>query len=211
MAARTEAPVLPVVEELRSLVAEAFSLMRGGPLYRLQLLLGAASPGNVEAANVRFLIALPLLILSEVAIDRRLRITVSHFLKSGLVKEPDLPSFEAVIERITGLHDRVLPEILILAVALPAVSVHSQLGDSDEQRPFMAFDSSALRRNAELGRLVVWSHQRARLPFPQKFDAKVGSHEAAQKRDTSRKFSHSVSRRYLGNSFAIVRGMSERP
>jgi hypothetical protein len=78
------------------------------------------------AVNVRFLIALPLLILSEVGIDRRLRVTVNHFLKSGLVKEADLPSFEAVIEKVTRLRDRVLPEIVILVVAyLPSLSIHS--------------------------------------------------------------------------------------
>lgn len=78
------------------------------------------------AVNVRFLIALPLLILSEVVIDSRLRITVNYFLKSGLVKEADLRSFEAVIEKVTRLRDRVLPEMVILVVAyLPSLSVHS--------------------------------------------------------------------------------------
>jgi hypothetical protein len=77
------------------------------------------------AVNVRFLIALPLLILSEVVIDRRLRITVNHFLKSGLVKEAELPSFETVIEKVTRLRDRVLPEMVILVVAyLPSLSAH---------------------------------------------------------------------------------------
>jgi len=77
------------------------------------------------AVNVRFLIALPLLILSEVGIDHRLRITVNHFLKSGLVKEADLRSFEGVIEHVTRLRDRVLPEMVILVAAyLPSLSVH---------------------------------------------------------------------------------------
>jgi hypothetical protein len=77
------------------------------------------------AVNVRFLIALPLLVVSEVAIDRRVRITVKHFLKSGLVTETELPSFEAVIEKVTRLRDRVLPEVVILVVAcLPSLSVH---------------------------------------------------------------------------------------
>jgi hypothetical protein len=78
------------------------------------------------AANARFLIALPLLILSEVGIDHRLREAVKHFLKSGLVKEAELPSFEAVIERVTKLRDRVLPEIVMLIAAyLPSLSVHN--------------------------------------------------------------------------------------
>jgi len=78
------------------------------------------------AVNVRFLIALPLLILTEVRIDRRLRITVKHFLKSGLVKESELPSFEGILERITRLRDSVLPEIVMLIAAyLPSLSVHN--------------------------------------------------------------------------------------
>jgi hypothetical protein len=78
------------------------------------------------AVNARFLIALPLLIFSEVWIDHRLRDAVKHFLKSGLVKEAELPSFEAVIERVTKLRDRVLPEIVMLIAAyLPSLSVHN--------------------------------------------------------------------------------------
>jgi hypothetical protein len=69
------------------------------------------------AVNARFLIALPLLIVSEIAIDTRLQIMVNHFLKSGLVTDTDLPAFEAVIEKVTRLRDRLLPEILILLLA----------------------------------------------------------------------------------------------
>jgi hypothetical protein len=165
VATLTKPRILPVVNELHSSVADAFSLTRGGPLYRFQLRLGAAKEERIQvvrralvatlitwlpllllsavqglafgkhlqipfvqdlAVNVRFLIALPLLIISEVGIDHRLRITVNHFLKSGLVKEADLPSFEAVIEKVTRLRDRVLPEIVMLVVGyLPSLSVHS--------------------------------------------------------------------------------------
>src|SRR3954471_18942150 len=45
------------------------------------------------AVNVRFLIAVPILILAESPIDRRWRILVVHFLKSGLVPEKELPGF----------------------------------------------------------------------------------------------------------------------
>jgi hypothetical protein len=149
--------------ELHSSVVDSFSLTRGGPLFRIQLRLGAAEEERTVmramltalltwlpllllsaaqgsaygkhleipfvkdfAVNVRFLIALPLLILAEVRIDRRLRITVKHFLKSGLVKESELPSFEAILERITRLRDSVLPEIVMLIAAyLPSLSVHN--------------------------------------------------------------------------------------
>jgi len=69
------------------------------------------------AVNVRFLVALPILILAESSIDRKWRLLVLHFLRSGLVQEPELPSFEAVIRRVTRLRDSVLPEAIIAAVA----------------------------------------------------------------------------------------------
>jgi hypothetical protein len=69
------------------------------------------------AVNVRLLIALPLLIISEVPIDHRLRTAVNHFLKSGLVTETALPAFEGAIERVTRLRDHFLPEIVILVLA----------------------------------------------------------------------------------------------
>ena len=101
------------------------------PLLILSLVQGVAYGRQLNipflrdyAANVRFLIALPLLIIAETGIDNRLRGIVVHFLKSGLVQGPELASFEAVIARVTTLRDRVLPEVVILVVAyLPSLSI----------------------------------------------------------------------------------------
>jgi hypothetical protein len=94
------------------------------PLLILSLTQGRAYGGQIQipflrdfAVNARFLIALPILILAESSIDKRWRSLVLEFLRSGLVNEGELPSFEAVIERITRLRDRVLPEIVMIAVA----------------------------------------------------------------------------------------------
>ena len=120
------------MSELRSSVAESFSLTQGGLFYRLHLLFSPAHEERARilrrtlftmvvawlpllvlsiiqgtaygkqlqipflrdfAVNVRFLVALPILILAESSIDHEWRLLVVHFLKSGLVKEPDLPSF----------------------------------------------------------------------------------------------------------------------
>ena len=76
--------------------------------------------------SVRFLIAVPLLILAETGIDRSIAIAVDNFLQSGLVQEDELSSFEAVIERITRLRDRILPEAVILVLAyLPSFFLFS--------------------------------------------------------------------------------------
>ena len=60
------------------------------------------------AVNTRFLIAVPILILAESGIDKRWRLLALQFLKSGLVTEEELPTFEREIEKITSLRDRVL-------------------------------------------------------------------------------------------------------
>ena len=105
------------------------------PLLVLSLVHGDAYGTGVRipflrdfAVNVRFLIAVPILILAESSIDRRWRILVVHFLKSGLVPEKELPSFEAAIEKTTRLRDRIWPEVfMLLAAFLPVILVRTEL------------------------------------------------------------------------------------
>lgn len=76
------------------------------------------------SVNVRFLVAIPILILAESRIDERWRDLVLEFLRSRLVNAAELPSFEAVIESITRLRDRVLPEaVMVVAALLPSLFV----------------------------------------------------------------------------------------
>src|ERR1700722_2315440 len=84
------------------------------PLLVLSLIHGSAYEMQLQiqflrdfAVNVRFLVALPILILAESNIDCQWRILVVHFLSSGLVQEPELPSFEAVIQSVNRLRDSV--------------------------------------------------------------------------------------------------------
>src|SRR5271156_63235 len=94
------------------------------PLLFLSLVQGLAYGPQVTipflrdfAANARFLIALPILILAESRIDQRWRRLVLEFLKCGLVNDTELISFERVIEAITRLRDRVLPEVVMIVLA----------------------------------------------------------------------------------------------
>ena len=76
------------------------------------------------AANVRFLIALPILIMAESGINRRWRILVMEFFRSKLVADADVPLFEALLEKSNRLRDRALPELLLMVVAfLPSLFV----------------------------------------------------------------------------------------
>jgi hypothetical protein len=95
------------------------------PLLALSLLQSQAYGSDIAipflrdfAVNVRFLVALPILILVEMAIDRRWRLLVLEFLRSGLVDEKELPSFEAAIQKTARLRDSVLPEVVLIAAAL---------------------------------------------------------------------------------------------
>jgi len=95
------------------------------PLLVLTLAQGTAFGARVEltllrdfSANLRFLVALPILILAESRIDRRWRQLVLEFLRCRLVSASDLPAFEAVIERIMRQRDRVLPEAVLAVIAL---------------------------------------------------------------------------------------------
>ncbi len=95
------------------------------PLLLLSLMQGLAWNRQLEipflrdlAVNVRFLVAVPILIVAESRIDRRWRTLVLEFLRSELVDEKTLPAFEAVLKRTIRWRDRVLPEALLAFVAI---------------------------------------------------------------------------------------------
>jgi hypothetical protein len=105
------------------------------PMLVLSLMQGQGYGGQTTisflrdlAVNVRFLIAVPILILVEPDVDRKLRGIALHFFRSGLVAESELPSFEHVIDKTMRLRDRVLPEVLLIVAALsPAIFRRSEL------------------------------------------------------------------------------------
>jgi hypothetical protein len=142
--------------QLKSPVAENFSITNGGPLHWLLVRLGHAGGERRRvlrralaavlitwlpllllslvqglawgrqikipflrdlAVNVRLLIAIPILIVAESRIDRGWRTLVLEFLRSELVDDKTLPSFEAVLERTMRWRDWVLPEALFVVAS----------------------------------------------------------------------------------------------
>jgi hypothetical protein len=94
------------------------------PLFVLSVIEGDAFGHQVTipftrdfAVNVRFLIAVPILILAGASIDLRWRVLILEFLKSRLIADADLPQFEALLEKGRRLRDSVLPEFLLLVLA----------------------------------------------------------------------------------------------
>lgn len=67
-------------------------------------------------AHVRFLIALPMLIVAELVVHRRVRNVVSQFLERGIVAGKEIPKFNEAIEATLRLRNSVIAEIALLAV-----------------------------------------------------------------------------------------------
>ena len=68
--------------------------------------------------QVRFLVALPVLIAAELIVHRRTRSTVAQFLERGLVRPGDVPRFERAIASALRLRNSIPLELgLVLVVA----------------------------------------------------------------------------------------------
>jgi hypothetical protein len=92
------------------------------PLLVLSALEGRALGGNVAVpflldveAHVRFLVALPLLIVAELVVHQRMRFVVRQFLERHLIPESDLPRFDAAVTSALRLRNSVLAEVLLIA------------------------------------------------------------------------------------------------
>ena len=92
------------------------------PLLVLAALEGQALGGHVAVpflrdveVHVRFLVALPLLIVAELVVHQRLRFVVRQFLERHLIAESALPRFEAAIASALRLRNSVLAEVLLIA------------------------------------------------------------------------------------------------
>src|SRR5436190_3120618 len=92
------------------------------PLLALSLLEGHAW-GSKESvpflrdveANVRFLIAMPLLIVAELIVHRRMRLVVRQFRDRHLIPESALARFQGAVASATRLRNSVLAEVLLIA------------------------------------------------------------------------------------------------
>ena len=93
------------------------------PLLVLSALDGQALGGPVAVpflrdveVHVRFLVALPLLIVAELIVHQRLRVVVRQFLERDVIPASALPRFEAAIASALRLRNSVLAEVLLIVV-----------------------------------------------------------------------------------------------
>ena len=93
------------------------------PLLVLSLIEGLALSGARipfvydSAAHVRFLVAVPILVLAEIPIGRRLRAVAKHFLNAGLVPAGEQKAFASSVVDTVRFHDSRLAEMTLLGLA----------------------------------------------------------------------------------------------
>ena len=93
------------------------------PLLLLSALEGRLLGGGVAVpflldldVHIRFLVALPLLIIAELVVHRRMRPLLHQFLERNLVPENAMARFEAAIASAFRLRNSVLAEVLLIAI-----------------------------------------------------------------------------------------------
>jgi hypothetical protein len=69
------------------------------------------------AAHVRFLVAIPMLLLVEIPIGARLRRTTAQFIVAGLVRPKDEARFADIIRDTVRFRDSRIAELIVLAAA----------------------------------------------------------------------------------------------
>ena len=98
------------------------SLFAWLPLLVLSALEGQVLGGSVAVpflldveVHVRFLVAMPLLIVAELVVHQRMRFVVKQFLERNLIPESAMTRFDAAIASAFRLRNSVLAEVLLIA------------------------------------------------------------------------------------------------
>jgi hypothetical protein len=93
------------------------------PLLVLSALEGHLLGGSVAIpflldveAHIRFLVAMPLLIIAELVVHRRMRPVVRQFLERDLIPESAMARFEGAVASAFRLRNSVLAEVLLIAL-----------------------------------------------------------------------------------------------
>ena len=91
------------------------------PLLVLSMLEGHALEGSAAVpflidveVHVRYLVALPLLVIAELVVHRRLRPLIQQFLERNLIPEGAVVQFETAIRSAFRLRNSVLAEVLLI-------------------------------------------------------------------------------------------------
>lgn len=68
--------------------------------------------------HVKFLVTVPMLIVAELVVHRRIRAIVEQFLERGIIAADDLPRFNEILRRVLRLRNSVAIEIAMLVFVM---------------------------------------------------------------------------------------------
>ena len=95
------------------------------PLLLLATLQGVAFGNKVEltflkdfALHIRFLVLIPLFLVSEKIVDARLKELTNQFFKAGILANRDLPQYDVIKNRIRALSESIVPDLVILLIVV---------------------------------------------------------------------------------------------
>ncbi len=108
----------PALEQLPRRIL-FFVLVTWLPLAVLSLIAGNPSGMKLTflhdiEAQVRFLVAVPVLIAAELIVQRRMRMTIGRFVERGIIQAGDIPRFNAAIEAATRLRNALPLELALV-------------------------------------------------------------------------------------------------
>ena len=139
----------------------AFVLITWVPLLVLSLIEGRAMGATPResflfdfAAYARFFLAIPLLFVAEAVAGPRLRTAGLNFIKGDFIRPKDVPAAEAAVMRTQRRREALLPELIILGVALFGAwfSVENWSGSSDS----VAWSSVVRQHGAGVSLTGLW-------------------------------------------------------
>jgi hypothetical protein len=103
------------------------SLLTWLPLLLLSVLAGNATGGAIKVpflydidVHVRFLVALPLLLVAELVVHKRIRVIVNQFIERGIIPVQSLEQFETIIGSAMRLRNSKLIEISLIVLVFTA-------------------------------------------------------------------------------------------
>jgi hypothetical protein len=103
------------------------SLLIWLPLLVLSALSGEAFGGASKVpffydwdVHVRFLVALPLLLVAELIVHQRIRLIVQQFIARGIIPKRLRPEFEATIRSAMTLRNSMVIEVLLIVLVITA-------------------------------------------------------------------------------------------
>jgi hypothetical protein len=101
------------------------SLFTWLPLLLLSVLTGEAAGGASKVpffydvdVHVRFLLALPLLLVAELVVHQRIRLVVQQFVERGIVPPQARPEFDAAISSAMRLRNSMVIEVVLIVLVL---------------------------------------------------------------------------------------------